>query len=118
MNLKEKELLIGEYVAYPSVDEYGFTGGEVETKRILAEAVNRILAAAFQCASAENPAFEQIVRLVYKPLKELQQRYYDIGLCAPNTYCAIARFWGLNYCPEIYSVMRFPPETIIQATDS
>jgi hypothetical protein len=45
----------------------------------------------------------------------LQRRYYDCGLCSPQIYCTIARFWGLNYGPEIYLLMRFPPEAMIQS---
>src|ERR1700694_4786494 len=107
MNLNEKEMLIRQDGAYPSVGEYGFSAGDAETKRLLAEAVNKILAAAFERATScpVNLAFGHIVRLVYRPLNELQRRYYDIGLCAPKTYCAIARFWGLNYRPEIYAIM-------------
>jgi hypothetical protein len=117
MNLSEKEMWIRDNVAYPSVADYGFSGGDAETKRLLAEAVNKILAAAFECAisAPEKLASWHIVRLVYRPLKELQRRYHDIGLCAPKTYCTIARFWGLNYRPEIYDIMRFPPATLIHA---
>jgi hypothetical protein len=117
MNLSEKEMWVREHVAYPTVEEYGFSGCDAETRRLLAVAVNKILAAAFEHAtfSPEDLAFGHIMRLVYRPLIELQQRYHDIGLRSPSTYCTIAYFWGLNYSPEIYQVMCFPSIKVILA---
>ena len=114
MNLREKEILIAKDVAYPSVDEYDFDGSDAETKHLLATAVNEILARAFVIASARNLPVEKIVRLVYVPMKELQCRYYECGLCSSRFYRTIARFWGLNYGPELYLLMRFPPNVMIR----
>lgn len=110
MDLNAQEKLIRDEVVYPSVDEYGFLGADLETKRLLTAAVNSILATAFERAvhDPKTRTVGQIVQLVYGPLEELALRYRDFGLGYAQTYLVIARFWGLNFGPHLYEAMRLP----------
>jgi hypothetical protein len=111
-SLAEKEKFLQEHIALPSLEEYAFyldSDCDPETKKLLKEAIDKILLAALDKAlKAERMTFGEIVREVYVPLGELQKRYSNFGICDSETFFSIARFWGLNYCPEIYDLMRYP----------
>lgn len=109
MTLSEKLDSLQATVAFPTVEDYGLLGYDEPMKEQLAQLINATMARVLEEAKAGQMVYGEIASKVYGPLAELAARYQTVGLSDSETYRAVALFWAVNLCPDIYHFMRYPP---------
>ncbi|WP_046481627.1 hypothetical protein [Pseudomonas veronii] len=108
MTLREKQAALRDTVALPTADDWQLLIDDSATKEVLIKRLNAVLVAALEFAKGGGLiTWGQIGEKIFPALARIESEYPNSGISDSEGYQTVARFFGVNYSPEIYDFLRY-----------
>lgn len=108
MTLSEKQAALRDTLALPTADDWQLLIDDSATKELLVKRLNAVLVAALEFAKGDAlTTWGQIGEKIFPALSRIESEYPNSGISDSEGYQTVARFFGVNYSPEIYDFLRY-----------
>lgn len=108
LTLRDKECALVDSVALSGVEDWSLLTDDPQKARRVVGELNVLLSTALDMLkqATTRPQLRRIASTVVRKLEAVEKRY-RVGVTDSEGYIAVARFFAINYHPEMYAYFRY-----------